>query len=346
MAPSSPANEGVNPNYFPDAGGAFNPDHEAQIKFQLPTIVERMVTTLVQTSAHRNPGTLTNSLEIHLLNHLHINPVTLADVVALVPALNYKCEVMAKLAVNISYFHIYGFISPSALDQMLIHLLTKGDCYHKTFEYTKTQITRFNNEVCHRNPQLRQFQHQQRLQQKADTKKLNRKAEYRRQTIPAQLKEPKPPGMLPTGCRCIGDIITECYGMSWNEYWQLPRPSWVMDKTGTKTRKLCFSQPRPESPNEPEVGRPCESGHFSRTRLHNGPGLMDRKRPKVCLPQVDLRNIVTTVEDLIVGEEKMSDDDFLGRILWAKTKPSFDFLYEKKVGKLKRGIVFKLPPPE
>jgi hypothetical protein len=165
--------------------------------------------------------------------------------------------------------------------------------------------------------------------------------------MPAQLKEPELPGMLPTGCRCVADVITECYGMSWTEYWELPRSSWVVDKTGTNIRKICFAQSKskPESENELEMGRPCGSGDFSRTRLHNGPGLMDRKRPKVCLPQVDMRNVVTTVEDLIVKEEKMYDDDFLGRLSWVKTKSTFDFLYEKKIRKLKRGIVVKLPPP-
>jgi hypothetical protein len=73
---------------------------------------------------------------------------------------------------------------------------------------------------------------------------------------------------------------------------------------------------------------------FSRTRLHNGPGLMDRKRPMVRLSQVDTRSTVATPAGISVGKHKSAESDHV----WADTKSNPEFLFGKK-----DAIVFSFP---
>jgi hypothetical protein len=65
---------------------------------------------------------------------------------------------------------------------------------------------------------------------------------------------------------------------------------------------------------------------FSRTRLHNGPGLMDRKRPKVHLPQVDTRCIVATPVTVSVGKHESAENEYM----WAKTESHPEFMFGKE----------------
>jgi hypothetical protein len=313
----------------------------AQFEIREQTMVEKLVMDLVQASARSEYSSLASSKssQTKLLRHLYMNAVTLADVAVIVPALNHKPKVMEKLSINIGYFHTYGSITAAALDHILIHLFTKGAVDGNTFEDTLKKIAYFKNEACRHKLELRQLQNKERTRHKAHTKKLDREAVYRRSTIPVELKEPKMSGTIPVGCKCIGDIITECYSMTWPEYCRLLGST--RTKNAAKIRAQVFKLPKLQAEIETEFGDEMayRSDDFSRTRKHNGPGLQDRKWPKVLLPQTDTRDVVTKPEDIQKVEEKTSSDGFR----WAKTKPSFDFLYEKKIKKLKRNVVVKLP---
>ncbi|KAF1831439.1 hypothetical protein BDW02DRAFT_556906 [Decorospora gaudefroyi] len=109
-----------------------------------------------------------------------------------------------------------------------------------------------------------------------DMRRLEKQAEHRRQTMPAHLKE---------------------------------RP-------GHKARPKDRMEVADSKASQPPSAESSLGGHFSRTRLHNGPGLSDRKRPKVCLPRNDTREVLTRVEDVAV----VRDDRLEQHYLWAKTK--------------------------
>jgi hypothetical protein len=83
----------------------------------------------------------------------------------------------------------------------------------------------------------------------------------------------------------------------------------------------------------------CEMiGDFSRSRLHNGPGLTDRKRPRVRLPQKDTRK-VSGPPNLLVLEmtTKVTHDD-----IRVGSRSSPDFAFGERVNE----TVVKLPPKE
>jgi hypothetical protein len=87
--------------------------------------------------------------------------------------------------------------------------------------------------------------------------------------------------------------------------------------------------------------RHCESiGDFSRSRLHNGPGLTDRKYPKVRLPKGDVRcegvsKDVLLVEDVDRGLE---NDE-----LWVRSRCGDDELFDEMGDE---GVVVRLPSKE
>jgi hypothetical protein len=94
-------------------------------------------------------------------------------------------------------------------------------------------------------------------------------------------------------------------------------------KTQMQLRALKVALPSLASP-QPLIGLP-KGKDFSRTRLHNGPGLMDRKRPKVRLSQVDTRRTLVTAAGTSVGKHKSAESDHK----WATTKSNPDFIFGK-----------------
>ena len=78
---------------------------------------------------------------------------------------------------------------------------------------------------------------------------------------------------------------------------------------------------------------------FSRSRLHNGPGLTDRKHPKVRLPQNGTR-LASAMPSLLASEMNTEPEQYS---LWGQSKAIFDSLSDRKQ---KGEIVANLPPKE
>ncbi|CAG5165309.1 uncharacterized protein ALTATR162_LOCUS6777 [Alternaria atra] len=193
-----------------------------------------------------------------LLEHLFWNPVTLADLDALVPALIESPVIMDQLVVNIGYFNAYGLIPWPDLEHMLIHLLAVGDDRNHLYETAKARI------------------------------ELERKRRQHVEHVDRQKR-------------------VKSFG-----------------KTDTIIRSV----------------QHCETiGDFSRSRLHNGPGLTDRKHPKVRLPQNDTRRVSPT-HNLLVPETNTRVEHVY---MWAENKCSSDSLISKMQ---RHEIVVKLQPKE
>ncbi|KAF2788922.1 hypothetical protein K505DRAFT_366046 [Melanomma pulvis-pyrius CBS 109.77] len=85
--------------------------------------------------------------ESAILDYLHANPVTPADVDLLVPGFNRVFAVTNKLATNIALFHARGRISSAEKEEMLVRLLWEGDERAVVFERAKERIERFAAEA-------------------------------------------------------------------------------------------------------------------------------------------------------------------------------------------------------
>ncbi|KAF7573456.1 hypothetical protein PtrM4_083610 [Pyrenophora tritici-repentis] len=160
-----------------------------------------------------------------LTAYLHYYPSTVADVEALVSAFIEEHALMDKLAENIGYFSVYGFITPVEVEQMLIHILIKGEVYHELYELTNSQIAYFNHQAS-----LQDLGHQ-------------------------GLEHIEPPV-----------------------------------RTESKKSKKTKNAPKHQTPaSVRHAGYPTGES-FAQTRLHNGPGLYDKKAT-FCLPKNDTREV-------------------------------------------------------
>jgi hypothetical protein len=263
-----------------------------------PTVVEKLVSALLSAFPYHEHR------ERALLGHLHHTAATLTDVEALIPALNNDALVMSKLAENIGYFHNLSSTptNPSPeLEQILGHILTQVDEDHQTYEMTKMQLKHYNDQLCQVDPQQRLRVHNEDKARQQNLKTLKWEANQRKKSMPAHMKEKFMPGQLPGGCLTPSDVITKCYGMSYAEYMRI-------SQSARCKLEMKATLPDLSSPDLPK------GEDFSRTRLHNGPGLTDRKRPKVRLPQIDDRR--TEVLVLTASMDKSVESEYM----WARTK--------------------------
>ncbi|KAE8866890.1 hypothetical protein PTNB73_04984 [Pyrenophora teres f. teres] len=97
---------------------------------------------------------------------------------------------------------------------------------------------------------------------------------------------------------------------------------------------------KPQTPvivhKQKHVGYPAGES-FAQTRLHNGPGLYDKKKPNICLPKNDTRKVWTKSGATIMGESLAEEKE----LQWTKTKPDARFLFKEKTS---AKIVVRLPP--
>lgn len=70
---------------------------------------------------------------------------------------------------------------------------------------------------------------------------------------------------LPYGCVCLGDVVTEVYGMTWTEAVKLSKPERKEETWRTK-------RTQPGAIYDGISAHSPEAGHWARSRLHNGPG--------------------------------------------------------------------------
>ena len=233
-----------------------------------------------------------------LLNYLHDYALTIADIETSVPALLYNPAIMNKLAENIGYYSAYGSITSTELEQMLVHVLAKGNVRNCVYELTKSQIAYFNQEASLNNPRRQGLEQNKHLVRTGDKKKKpKRKAKQQAEVA----QTPNQPAQA----------------LSVKE--QKPAPAFAFDSDVSETKVN------------------VRTGDFSRSRLHNGPGLYDRKHPIVPLPKNDTRELWTQRGATIMGETFREEKE----LQWVKAKPDSGFLFKDKK---KAKIVMKLPP--
>jgi hypothetical protein len=169
--------------------------------------------------------------EVALIDHLHSNAATLANVQALVPTLIRKRKVMIKLAANIGLYHSRNRITDAHLEDMLVHIFTHDDYQYWLFSRTTDQIKRFRKEkaeqrACMKTP--RQLQHEAKRKEalrKAETDKVLRDAKYRYECVPARYRVASDPAFLPLGCASITDVIVDIDGLTWTQAMMVSRLS-------------------------------------------------------------------------------------------------------------------------
>jgi hypothetical protein len=278
--------------------------------------------------------------EFALLTHLHSNAVTLPDVEALVPSLRYNFKVMGKLATNIGLYHSRGCINSQDLEQILIHIFTHDDHQNYLFQRTTAQIERFQRERADRYWSRLTAKQQQQQQQREDilrqrhAEKEHRDAKHRRQTIPSMYRKVSLHGFLPGECSSIADVITEIDGMDWTQAQKIQEAAG--ENTRTRRNKVKKADVAPVQAEKADVV--TVDSFWAKTRLHNGPGLEDRRRPKLKLPRKDGdgRVVLMAVEDVGFVVTKCWRTELL-----VQSKAVMTDLLSKKNG---AEVVVRLPP--
>jgi hypothetical protein len=257
--------------------------------------------------------------EVALLTHLHSNAITLPDVEALVPSLRHNFKVMGKLA-TIGFFHSRGCINSQDLEQILIHVFTHDDHQNSLFQRTTAQIERVQREQADRYmsrlTEKQQHQRQQRddILRQRHAEKEHRDAKHRRQTIPLMYRKISSQGFLPAGYSSIADVITEVDAMDWTQAQKIQKVNAAAcenARTGRKKVKKIDVVPV-QAKKAPVV---TVDSFWAKTRLHNGPGLEDRRRPKVKLPQKDGDGrVVLMAAEHVIGEDEVLAEWIVGAV--------------------------------
>ncbi|KAF1849395.1 uncharacterized protein K460DRAFT_354247 [Cucurbitaria berberidis CBS 394.84] len=291
-----------------------------------PLGAKQTVSSLLAVLASQAQQNSVFSSESSIINYMYSNAITPADVEVLIPAMINNFNIMDKLALNIGWNHFRGYISEIEIDQILAHILAKGDYQNLMFEATKAQI------------ELHRPRHHPRdanAKAKEHAKKAARESQNRRKNMPAIYKQPSVAGTLPYGCTTLADVYADVYGMTWSQVLQ------ISDRTKASSKgKIKIKMNKSGSLNSSSAA--SAPSFFSQTRLHNGPGLTDKRKPIVRLPQaqdlakVESKKAETEKVESKKVKSKKADYDFL----WAKTRSSPDLLGRKKC----EVIVVKLPP--
>ncbi|KAF1945900.1 hypothetical protein EJ02DRAFT_431135 [Clathrospora elynae] len=199
--------------------------------------------------------------------------------------------------------------STGPVRRVLCRAAYAGDQQHCLFELTKSQIANFNHKACRTDPDAATVN----ISNVSNTTNMFGNSRKRPSTGAAQ-----------GAYAALHPAIWEALKLP-----KPPAPSKKQQKAKTWAKVL-----QPDS-NESfsDSGKTQDS---SRPRMHNDPGLTDRRWPKVCLPQADTREVRTTLEDLAAVKDKKIDHDRL----WPKTKSSLEFLFSRKKGEMR---VVKLP---
>ncbi|RMZ70702.1 hypothetical protein GMOD_00000833 [Pyrenophora seminiperda CCB06] len=227
-------------------------------RLPLPTPVQHLAKVLSKPGA----SPLSKSL---LRDHLYNRVLTLSDVQALVPRLNSNRNVMQQMAENIGYNSGHGFIAPLEAEQMLMHILANGDDQNKLFELTQAKIAQFDRKTSSSNGTRRQgLEHNELpVRTKGTTKKQDAK-KAKAAPVTGKKAEAAPVAKLDSKKAEAAPVVKVSNTAS---------PSSDIDIRFGDATTL--------------------PGDFSRSRLHNGPGLYNRRRPRVCLPRNDTRQVLT-----------------------------------------------------
>lgn len=91
-----------------------------------PTALERLTEMLDNASAENRPKSDVIKIEHLIVQHLHDNPVTVADVKLLIPRYKRCYPIANKLSTNIALHYTHGRISTADKEAMLQHILLEG----------------------------------------------------------------------------------------------------------------------------------------------------------------------------------------------------------------------------
>lgn len=289
------------------------------------TVVQEMTHFIL--AARDRQSIDTSSSESALLDYLHRVSVTVSDVEAMIPALNHNTRIMRKLALNIGWHRAQDHITELELEEMLIHILGQGDRGHELFEQTKARVTYHLDEAVRNDVQKREREERQRRRAEEEAQRAQSWAQLCRR--PAAVRGKKPAELIGTA-QLQGEY-------QYNSALETPSRSWAQvvraPAMPTKKEALAAKKPQPSKivPAVPLTKAMVEAGLWVRSRLHNGPGLQDKKAPAVKLPSKDARLIFLESKTRVVRHDK-------GSVV--ASKPSLETL-----AILKRGmpIVVKLP---
>lgn len=150
-----------------------------------------------------------------IIDYLHHNTVTIADVKVLIPAYNHDRGFTKKLISIIGYRCASGKISDPEREGILTHIFTCGDVATNVYERIHESIEHFKNAHNRKNNYQQERQHwETELEQQQQLQMLQKRV----QSFPDHMRRPVlNPEFLPVGAASYAQMYAEVYGMYWEE---------------------------------------------------------------------------------------------------------------------------------
>lgn len=214
-----------------------------------PTKLERLVDSLRNAKAHGLSANNQSALEQLIMDHLHTNPVTVADVELLIPAFNRRFSLTNKLAINIGLFHSRGHISASSLEAMQLHILAQGDPHNVVFTRVGEKLERFQREktareMTHmRSSKARRFYDRRQLNERETqlrrAEKEKRDVEQRLRSMPEEWHQPvENASFLPYGVNTTAELFAELVEVDYEGAMELQNLAEAWEKGRGKKKTL------------------------------------------------------------------------------------------------------------
>ncbi|KAF2451797.1 hypothetical protein P171DRAFT_12038 [Karstenula rhodostoma CBS 690.94] len=152
-------------------------------------------------AAKRNKGVMRQSV----IDHIHSNAVSLADVQLLTPDYKHDYGFINKLSSTIAYHCAAGRISDADKETIFTHIFTHDDERSDVYNRVHARIEHFQKNMKH----LHTAQRNRTLREKQERQQEEQSLATRIQEFPAHLRAPVPnPEFLPIGATTVADIPT------------------------------------------------------------------------------------------------------------------------------------------
>ncbi|KAH7092107.1 hypothetical protein FB567DRAFT_516495 [Paraphoma chrysanthemicola] len=289
-APLSPLLEDDKAGSYIDCEPCISTQRRNDNTSQEISCVQSMIDAVITNDSKAAPDG-SQASEHALITYLHNYAVTLPEAEALISILCKNIDIMNRLATNIGFFYARGCISSHDLEQLLIHIFTHDDAQSSLFQLTTSRIEHFRIEearssLSNLTPKQKQRhqQHEDLLRQR-QINKTTRAARHRWQEFPPAHRETASSAFLPLGCCSIADIYSDLDGMSWTQVRGIEQVNAAARNIKPPRKRKKAIRATKVQAKEACVKILKEDSFWAMTRLHNGPGLEDKRRAKVRLPQ-------------------------------------------------------------
>ncbi|KAL5406775.1 hypothetical protein PMIN03_007572 [Paraphaeosphaeria minitans] len=205
-----------------------------------------------------------------VIDHIHHNAASLADVKLLIPDYNYDKGFIKKLVSALGYHCAAGRISDADKEAIFTNILIHGGDQSDVYNCLHARINHFQKTLKH----LQYTQRNRTSRELQENQKREQTIKKRIQEFPAHLRVPADnPEFLPTGATAVAEIYAKLLGLSWDDVRSFTPPSWLTKQASSDTVDILgsrfassvplFSPFNKDSALRPMVNIPSKEAHGS-----------------------------------------------------------------------------------